>query len=67
MKGTPSLWLPGADHAGFETQFVFEKHLQEEGKSRFDFDRDELFGMIMEFVEKNRGHGEAIKEIGLFS
>ncbi|MEK7186444.1 MAG: valine--tRNA ligase [Patescibacteria group bacterium] len=55
MKGTPSLWLPGADNAGFETQFVFEKHLQEEGKSRFDFDRDELFGMIMEFVEKNRG------------
>lgn len=25
MKGDPTLWLPGADHAGFETQFVFEK------------------------------------------
>jgi len=23
MKGEPTLWLPGADHAGFETQVVF--------------------------------------------
>src|SRR5689334_4152395 len=27
MKGDKTLWLPGADHAGFETQFVFEKFL----------------------------------------
>src|SRR5438270_8431443 len=39
MKGFKTLWLPGADHAGTETQFVFEKKLKEEGKSRFDFDR----------------------------
>src|SRR5471030_60810 len=39
MQGFAALWLPGADHAGFETQFVFEKKLQNEGKSRFDYDR----------------------------
>lgn len=54
MQGYASLWLPGADHAGFETQFVFEKKLQSEGKSRFDFDRDTLFQMIWDFVQGNR-------------
>ena len=31
MKGDPTLWLPGSDHAGMETQFVFEKQLAKEG------------------------------------
>jgi valyl-tRNA synthetase len=55
LLGDETLWLPGADHAGFETQFVFEKHLQKEGKSRFDFDRETLFKMIWDFVMKNKG------------
>ena len=54
MLGQPTLWLPGSDHAGIETQFVFEKMLQKEGKSRFDFDRETLYQMIWDFVEKNR-------------
>ncbi len=54
MKGDRTLWLPGADHAGFETQFVFEKKLAAEGKTRFDFKRDELYEMILEFVKGNR-------------
>ena len=32
MLGDKTLWLPGADHAGFETQFVYEKKLQKELK-----------------------------------
>ncbi len=55
MKGVSSLWIPGADHAGFETQVVYEKHLEKEGKSRFDFDRDTLYKNIWDFVEGNRG------------
>jgi len=54
MKGYKTLWLPGADHAGFETQFVFEKKLQSEGKSRFDYDRETLYKMILDFVQGNR-------------
>ena len=27
MKGEPTLWLPGSDHAGIETHYVFEKKL----------------------------------------
>ena len=28
MRGKRALWLPGTDHAGFETQVVFEKELE---------------------------------------
>ncbi len=54
MLGDPTLWLPGTDHAGIETQFVFEKHLRTQGKSRFDYDRQTLFKLISEFVDANR-------------
>lgn len=54
MMGDVTLWLPGGDHAGMETQYVFEKHLSKEQKSRFDFDRETLYKMISDFVEKNK-------------
>src|SRR3989344_2064082 len=54
MRGEPTLWLPGADHAGIETQYVFEKKLAKEGKSRFDFDRESLYQMIWDEVQKNK-------------
>ncbi|MEX2014947.1 MAG: valine--tRNA ligase [Candidatus Saccharimonadales bacterium] len=55
MQGRPTLLLPGADHAGFETQVVYEKKLASEGKSRFDFTRDELYKQIWDFVQDNKG------------
>jgi len=55
MKGFSTLWLPGTDHAGIETQFVFEKKLREEGKSRLDYEREELYEMIKNYVNENRG------------
>ena len=58
MKGEPTLWLPGADHAGIETQFVFEKKLRAEGKSRFDYDRDTLYKMIWDYVQTNKSNME---------
>ncbi|MBI5358177.1 valine--tRNA ligase [Candidatus Amesbacteria bacterium] len=53
MKGDSTLWLPGTDHAGIETQYVFEKKLVKQGKSRFDFDRDTLYKMIWDYVQEN--------------
>ncbi len=65
MKGEPTLFLPGTDHAGIETQYVFEKKLKEQGKSRFDFDRETLYKMINSFVEQNRGIAkEQMKKLG---
>lgn len=54
MKGFETLWIPGADHAGFETQVVYEKHLDKQGKSRFDFSREEFYKDIYNFVLTNR-------------
>jgi len=54
-QGKNVLMLPGADHAGFETQVVYEKHLAKEGKSRFDFEREELYSQIWDFVQGNKG------------
>ena len=55
MKGDSTLWLPGTDHAGIETQFVFEKKLQSEGKSRFDYTNEQLFQLIWDFVGESHG------------
>lgn len=55
MKGDSSLWLPGTDHAGIETQFVFEKKLAKQDKSRFNFDRETLYTMIWDYVQENSG------------
>ncbi len=53
MRGYKTLYLPGTDHAGFETQVVFEKNLKKEGKSRFDFDTKTLYNRILDFVKEN--------------
>lgn len=53
MLGEESLWQPGTDHAGIETQFVFEKKLAKLGQSRFNFDRETLYTMIWDYVQEN--------------
>lgn len=58
IKGESVLLLPGADHAGFETQSVYEKQLAKDGKSRFDFSREQLYQQIWDFVALNRGNFE---------
>ncbi|HET6622611.1 MAG TPA: valine--tRNA ligase [Candidatus Saccharimonadales bacterium] len=55
MKGDRTIYIPGADHAGFETWVVFEKELAKQGKSRFDFSREELYSQVWDFVESKRG------------
>ena len=65
MRGDDTLWVPGADHAGIETQFVFEKKLQKQGKSRFQFDRETLYQMIAAYVEENKGVArEQLEKLG---
>jgi len=54
MKGNEVLWLPGLDHAGIETQYVFEKELKKKGKSRFDFNREDLYRAISDFTNENK-------------
>ena len=58
MKGYRALFIPGADHAGFETWVVYEKQLEKTGKSRFDFTREVLYSQVWDFVEEQRGNME---------
>ncbi len=54
MSGYRTLLLPGTDHAGIQTQVVFERHLAKEGKSRFDLGRDKFFQACYQFTQKQK-------------
>lgn len=58
MKGFDAVYLPGADHAGFETWVVYERMLEQQGKTRFDYTREQLYAQVWDFVDKNRGNME---------
>ncbi len=54
-----STWyVPGADHAGFETWVVYERALEAVGHTRFEYSRDELYAKVWDFVEEQRGNME---------
>ncbi len=53
LQGFRTLWLPGLDHAGFETQVVYEKKLEKEGRSRFEIEPKKLYEEIMDFTLTN--------------
>ena len=54
MRGFKTLWLPGLDHAGFETQVVYEKKLEKDGRSRFQMKPEELYKEIWDFTQSNK-------------
>ncbi len=65
MRGKKTLWLPGNDHAGFETQVVYEKKLEKENRSRFDIPPQELYKEIFDFTQNNRNNiNSQIKKMG---
>lgn len=54
MKGEPTLWLPGVDHAGIATQVVVEQLLAEEGLTRHQLGRDKFLERMWQWAEKCR-------------
>jgi len=58
LKGDNTWYIPGADHAGFETWVVYERYLESKGKTRFDYNRDELYDQVWNFVHEQRGNME---------
>ncbi len=65
MRGFKTLWLPGMDHAGFETQIVYEKKLEKEGRSRFKMDRDEFYKETLAFTLENKKFTEGqLRQLG---
>ena len=58
LKGESTWYIPGADHAGFETWVVYEKALEKDGHTRFEYSRDELYARVWDFVQMQRGNME---------
>lgn len=56
MKGEPTLWLPGTDHAGIATQLQVEKALAQEGKTRWDLGREAFEARVWAWKEKYGGY-----------
>ncbi len=56
MNGRPTLWQPGADHAGIATQMVVERQLNTEGKTRHDLGRDAFIDRIWAWREESGGN-----------
>jgi valyl-tRNA synthetase len=54
MRGEPTLWLPGIDHAAIAVHVLMERQLAAEGKTRFDIGREEFLRRVWEFVNKSR-------------
>lgn len=56
MRGLPTLWLPGTDHAGIATQLQVEKYLLEtEGVRREQIGRDAFLQKTWKWKEKFGG------------
>ncbi len=54
MKGKPTLWLPGTDHAGIATQVVVEQQLAEQSLTRSDIGREKFHQVAWEWVNNSR-------------
>ncbi len=50
MRGEPTLWLPGEDHAGIATQNVVEREVAGEGLTRHDLGRKRFLERVWEWV-----------------
>ena len=61
MKGIPTLWIPGTDHAGIATQNVVEKRLMKEGKTKHDLGREKFIERTWEV--KHEHHAIITKQL----
>ena len=52
MKGGPTLWMPGTDHAGIATQTVVEKRLLNQGIKRLEMGRDAFVTKTQEWKDE---------------
>ena len=55
MKGIPTLWVPGTDHAGIATQLQVEMKLMEEGSSREELGREKFLEEVWAWKEEHGG------------
>jgi len=54
MKGEPSLYLPGEDHAGIAAQVVVERELAKKGQNRHALGREKFLEVMWEWAQQCR-------------
>ncbi len=54
MKGEPTLWLPGVDHASIAAQVVVERELAKEGLDRHQLGREKFLERMRQWVKDCR-------------
>jgi len=54
MRGEPTLWLPGEDHASIAAQWVMEQELAKEGLTRQGLGREGFLQRMWEWMDKYR-------------
>jgi valyl-tRNA synthetase len=54
MKGEPTLWLPGVDHAAIAAQVVVERQLAEEGTDRHKLGREKFLERMHQWIAECR-------------
>ena len=55
MDGFNALWVPGTDHAGIGTQYVVERQLAAEGKTKEDLGYDAFLARVLQWKEESGG------------
>jgi len=55
MRGEPTLWQAGTDHAGIATQMVVERLLEAAGKTRHDLSRDAFIRRVWAWKAESGG------------
>ncbi len=55
MKGDPSLWVPGTDHAAIATQNKVEQELAKKGITRHDLGREKFLEEVRKYVKNSQG------------
>lgn len=53
MRGKRVLLLPGKDHAGIQTEVVYEKELDKKGLSKRELGREEFYKQVYDFCIQN--------------
>jgi valyl-tRNA synthetase len=56
MKGDPTLWLPGVDHASIAAQVVVERILAKEGTTRYKIGREKFLERMWEWTNQCRSN-----------
>ena len=65
MRGEPTLYLPGTDHAGIATQVVVERQLAQDDMTRHQLGRQKFVELVWDWVDRYGGTiYEQLKRLG---